>query len=242
MKSLIRSLFPKAAWQRLIELRQRYFPTYAKESYSQEGEDMILERFLEFQPIGFYVDIGAHHPLKFSNTYRLYRRGWRGLNVDANPGSMKPFRKIRPRDINVEAAVSSTQQELKYYIFNEPALNTFKKDLALQYASEEHFSIIKEIDITTLPLAQLLDQYMPAGTKIDLLTIDVEGLDYDVLRSNDWSRYTPEFILVECLGSSVPDSASADPVTQLLTEHHYAIVARTMNTVFFRLTPPGSSH
>jgi FkbM family methyltransferase len=241
MKSLIRSLFPKAAWQSLIELRQRYFPVYARESYSQEGEDMILERFLEFRPSGFYVDIGAHHPMRLSNTYRLYRRGWRGLNIDANPGSMKAFRKVRPRDINVEAAVSSTQQELTYYIFNEPALNTFKKDLALQYVGGP-YAIVKEVKIMTLPLAQLLDQYVPAGTKIDLLTIDVEGLDYDVLRSNDWSRYAPEFILVECLEHSTPNHAGTDPVAQLLAEHHYAIVARTMNTVFFRLATTGSSH
>jgi len=200
---------------------------------------MILERFLEFRPSGFYVDVGAHHPMRLSNTYRLYRRGWRGLNIDANPGSMKAFQKVRPRDINVEAAVSSTQQELTYYIFNEPALNTFKRDLALQYAVAP-YSITKEVKIMTAPLAQLLDQYVPAGTRIDLLTIDVEGLDYDVLRSNDWSRYTPEFILVECLESSALGDANMDPVAQLLSEHHYAMVAKTMNTVFFRRMLPDS--
>jgi len=237
MKSLIRSLVPKAAWQRLMEFRERHFPVYAKESYAQEGEDMILERFLELRPTGFYVDIGAHHPLRFSNTYRLYRRGWRGLNVDAHPGSMKPFRKIRPRDINVEAAVSSTQQELTYYIFNDHALSTFNKDLALKHTVGP-YSVVKEVKVMTLPLAQLLDQYVPAGTKIDLLTIDVEGLDYDVLRSNDWNRYAPEFILVECLESSTPDTATPDPVAQLLAEHQYAMVAKTMNTAFFRRTLP----
>ena len=158
---------------------------------------MILDRFLEYRDSGFYVDVGAHHPKRFSNTYRLYRRGWMGINIDANPGSMQMFKRVRPRDINVEAGVSSTRQELTYYVFNEPALNTFKKDLALERAGGI-YSIIKEVKIVTAPLGELLDQYLPAKTEIDLLTIDVEGLDYEVLRSNDWSRYSPEFILVEC--------------------------------------------
>ena len=67
---------------------------------------MLLDRFLCQRPSGFYVDVGAHHPIRFSNTFRLYRKGWRGLNIDANPGSMKRFHHTRPRDINIEAAVS----------------------------------------------------------------------------------------------------------------------------------------
>ncbi len=195
---------------------------------------MLLERYLGHRHSGFYVDVGAHHPKRFSNTYRLYRRGWRGLNIDANPGSMRAFQRIRPRDINIEAAVSSTRQELTYYVFNEPALNTFKKDLALERVGGS-YSIIKEINIMTARLGDLLDQHVPLDTRIDLLTVDVEGLDCDVLQSNDWSRYSPDFILVECLGFSTLDQASSDPVVRLLMEHHYSMVAKTMNTVLFKL-------
>ncbi|MBB5317218.1 FkbM family methyltransferase [Tunturibacter empetritectus] len=211
--------------------------TYAKKSYSQEGEDMILERFLEQKQSGFYVDVGAHHPKRYSNTYNLYRRGWRGLNIDANPGSMTLFKQIRPKDINVEAAVSSAAQELTYYIFNEPALNTFKEDLAMDRVGGI-YSIIKKVNITTRPLWQLLDQYVPPDTKIDLLTVDVEGLDFDVLLSNDWRRYSPEFILVECFGSTTFEEISSDAAGHLLLSQNYSIVAKTMNTVLFRLLPP----
>jgi hypothetical protein len=76
----------------------------------------------------------------------------------------------------------------------------------------------------------------PPNTKIDLLTVDVEGLDYDVLRSNDWERHTPEFILVECLGRPTLGHASEDPIAQLLSEQHYLMLAKTMNTVLFRLS------
>src|SRR5689334_15261611 len=89
----------------------------ASESYSQEGEDMILARVFENQKSGFYVDVGAHHPWRFSNTYMFYRRGWRGLNIDAMPDSMSRFRKARPRDINVEIPVLREEAVLNYYQF-----------------------------------------------------------------------------------------------------------------------------
>jgi FkbM family methyltransferase len=237
LKRLIKALLPKSFLKSLDLVRERWFRDYARNSYSQEGEDIVLERFLEHRSSGFYVDVGAHHPRKFSNTYRLYLRGWRGLNIDANPGSMRLFQHVRPEDINIEAAVSSAPQELTYYIFNEPALNTFKKDLALERVGAA-YSIAKEVNITTKPLWQLLDPHVPANTSIDLLTVDVEGLDFDVLRSNDWTRYSPEFILVECLDALSLQETTSDPVAQLLSEHHYSIVAKTMSTVLFRFVKP----
>ena len=239
MKAWVRSHLPEIALRYLRRIRHILFSNYAKDSYSQEGEDMLLDCFLARRDSGFYVDVGAHHPQKFSNTYRLYRRGWSGLNIDANPGSMRMFRRVRPRDINIEVGVSSRRQELTYYVFNEPALNTFNKDLALERVAGI-YSIIKELKIPTAPLGELLDQYVPANTKIDLLTIDVEGLDYDVLRSNDWSRYSPEFVLVECFDSLTLDQVKSDPVAALLLGHHYSVVAKTMHTVLFRLTLPDS--
>lgn len=240
MKKWAKSLLPKVVLRHLRILRERWFDTYAKKSYSQEGEDMLLDRFLADKPSGFYVDVGAHHPRRFSNTYLLYCKGWRGLNIDANPGSMKLFQQLRPRDINVEAGVASSPQELTYYIFNEPALNTFNKSLALERVSET-YAIVKEVTISTEPLSQLLDRHVPPGTRIDLLTVDVESLDYDVLRSNDWARYSPEFILVECLGAAALEQASSDPIAQMLFGRHYSIVAKTMNTVLFGLRRADSS-
>jgi hypothetical protein len=83
----------------------------------------------------------------------------------------------------------------------------------------------------------LLDEYLPAGTGIDLLTVDVEGLDYEVLHSNDWARFTPDFVLVECLGAASLAEICCDPVARLLFDQRYAVVAKTMNTVLFRRQP-----
>jgi len=234
MKAWVKSHLPKSTLRHLSEFRQIWFTNYARESYSQEGEDLLLGRFLEGRRTGFFVDVGAHHPKRFSNTYALYRKGWNGINIDANPGSMQLFKRIRPRDINIEAAVYSTHKHLTYHAFNEPALNTFNKTLALERVGGA-YRIVEEINIEALPLSEILERHVPAGTKIDLLTVDVEGLDLEVLRSNDWSRYVPEFILVECFDWSTWDQAAADPIAQFLMERHYSIVGKTMHTVLFKL-------
>jgi len=236
MKKLIRPLVPKPVWQALRLIRQQWFTRYARESYSQEGEDLILEAYFYTKSSGFYVDVGAHHPKRYSNTYRLYLKGWRGLNIDANPGSMQIFRRIRPRDINVEAAVSTVNQELTYYVFDDPALNTFDRELASKWASEKSF-ITQKVKILPVPLWKLLDQYVPPNVAIDLLSVDVEGLDYDVLQSNDWDRYSPEYILVECLDTGF-DSYNSDPIRQFLSDRCYKPTAKTRNTMLFMRSRP----
>ena len=92
---------------------------------------MIMRRLFENQQTGFYIDVGAHHPKRFSNTYFFYKMGWQGINIDAMPGSMEIFRRQRPRDINIEKPISNCGQVgLTYYAFNEPALNGFSKELS----------------------------------------------------------------------------------------------------------------
>jgi len=129
IKKAAKLLLPERVYKKLAELKNAYIPTSLK-SYSQEGEDLILLRIFEKKRIGFYVDVGAHHPFRFSNTYRFYLRGWRGINIDPMPGSMRLFNKFRKRDINLELAVGENEDTLIYYMFNEPALNTFDEGLA----------------------------------------------------------------------------------------------------------------
>jgi len=100
------------------------------------GEDIILRRFLPDKYRGFYVDIGAHHPRRFSNLYLLYQNNRRGVNVDDMPGSMIEFRRWLPRDINLEIGVSDHEGTMTYHIFKEPALNTFDFDLAEKYIQD----------------------------------------------------------------------------------------------------------
>jgi FkbM family methyltransferase len=161
--------------------------SFASLSYSQEGEDRVLARLLgDTAEPGFYVDIGAFHPMCYSNTCAFYKRGWRGINIDARPGGMELFNRLRPRDVNLELAISDESQTLTYYQFNEPAFNGFCKEHALRWDGVAQYKIVGTTEIGALPLAEVLAKYLPVGQSIDFLNVDVEGLDEKVLRSNDW--------------------------------------------------------
>lgn len=232
LKTIARQILPKWMVEKLIAILLCDYPT---KSYSQEGEDMVLKRILGNEKKGFYVDIGAHHPQRFSNTYYFYTQGWRGINIDAMPGSMSAFNKSRPADINIEAPVSRRKQTLTFYMFNEPALNGFSKQLSEQRsANGQAYKIIRTIDLETVTLAEILAKYLPTGQQIEFMSIDVEGLDYDVLLSNDWSRFRPKIILVEILNKSLEDLFGHE-ITKLLGSEGYVITCKTMNTVFFTL-------
>lgn len=232
MKKILKKIIPKTYYQDLINLKNIFFDIYCLKSYSQEGEDMILRRIFEKQKTGFYVDVGAHHPKRFSNTYYFYKKGWRGINIDAMPGSMKFFQKIRARDINLEVAISNKKQELTYYMFNEPALNSFSKPLSKERDGKEEYKVYKEIKIKTLTLEEILDNYLPKDIKIDFLSIDVEGLDFQVLKSNNWYKYKPYVILIEALDFSF-DNPRNSKICRFLIGKKYHLLAKTFNTLIF---------
>jgi FkbM family methyltransferase len=199
--------------------------------YGQDGEDLILDRLLDRQTTGFYVDVGAHHPVRFSNTCLFYQRGWRGINIDAMPGAMREFKRLRPRDINIESGVAGSAGYLTYHRFNESALNTFDPAEA-QLKNKSPYRLIDAIDVPVERLDRLLDQYLPPDQSIDFLSVDVEGKDEEVLRSNDWGRYRPRFILAETLRTDMLSLGDC-PVVQFLHSVRYKPVAKAYNTSFF---------
>ena len=233
LKKLIKSVLSKSAINKLVNIKNNYFDGYSLKSYSQEGEDMILRRLFEKQKTGFYVDVGAHHPKRFSNTYFFYKLGWRGINVDVMPGSMIAFNRMRPRDINIEKPVSNKKQLLTYYAFNEPALNGFSKELSEERDGKGSYFVKFTKDIETSTLEEILDDNLPKVQSIDFLSIDVEGLDFNVLRSTNLEKYHPKVILVEILNSSLAD-IQISKIYQFLTDAGYELYAKTVNTVIFK--------
>jgi FkbM family methyltransferase len=213
---------------RLIRPQRRF----ARTCYSQEGEDMILRRALNKRKHGFYVDVGAHHPFRFSNTYMLYKKGWRGINIDAMPGSMRLFDRYRPRDINLETAVAETPGKLIFYLFADPAVNTCDEQQA-QESLRQGVPLVEKKQLRSRRLEDILDQHLPAATPIDVMSVDVEGLDLQVLKSNDWTRYRPRLLLVERLDLPFPDLLE-DELYLYLKEQQYELYARTVNTLFFQ--------
>ncbi len=232
LKKLIKSILPKNIINEIINFKNNYFNGYSLKSYSQEGEDMILRRLFEKQKIGFYIDVGAHHPKRFSNTYFFYKKGWNGINIDAMPDSMKLFNKIRPRDINIEKPVFDKKQILTYYAFNEPALNGFSKELSQERDGKGNYFIEFTKDIETSTLEEILDTNLPKDQEIDFLSIDVEGLDFMVLQSNNFEKYKPKVILIEVLGSRLLD-INNNEITKYLQQFNYSIYAKAVNTVIF---------
>lgn len=233
IKEIIKKIIPIKYRKFFLKMKSIFFDIYTIKSYSQEGEDIILRRILgEKKTVGFYVDVGAHHPKRFSNTHHFYKKGWRGINIDAKPECMEIFRRVRPRDINLEFALSDKRQTLIYYCFNDSALNGFLKPLSMERNKKEEYKIIDEIKIETLTLAEVLDTYLPSDTTIDFLSIDVEGLDFQVLTSNDWSKYKPNVVLVEDLNFTfdIPDNSE---IYKFLIDKGYHLVAKTMNTLFY---------
>lgn len=223
----------------LIRQIRRDVAGYATKSYAQEGEDLILRRLLEGRGAGFYVDVGAHNPKRFSNTYLFYRAGWSGLNIDALPGTKRLFDRVRPRDTNVEAALSCDGRDLKFRIFNEPAVNTLKDENA-KWAIEQGYQLLEEKTVGTLTLCSLLEQHLPSGKTIDFLSVDVEGMDLEVLQGNDWARFRPTLILVEAFGVSL-SRVGEDPIHGFLTALGYELHAKTVNTSIYTNAGPHAS-
>lgn len=232
MRSMVCKILP--FWLRALvrHLRSRVLLTpNAHVSFSQEGEDLLLARLFEPRTHGFYVDVGAHHPTRFSNTHLLYIKGWRGINIDAVPGSMDAFRRARRRDINLEIAVSSDGRPQRLYLFDEPALNSLSKELSMQRSNTTGYSIKKEIILPTRSLHEILAEYLPADMgRIDLMTVDVEGRDLDVLRSNDWSRFRPCILLIEVVDASLEDLNDREEVVYLRGQG-YQLYAKLVHTV-----------
>lgn len=203
-------------------------------SYGQNGEDLILKNVFANKGKGFYVDVGAHHPFRFSNTFLFYQLGWRGINIDPLPGIKQLFDKYRPNDINVEAGVSTKTATIPYYMFNHPAMNTFSKELAdMRIKESDPLQDIRQISVR--PLSKILNEYLSPSQDIDFMNIDVEGFDFEVLKSNDWQKNKPKVIVYEELGDFDNQNISNSPTFNYLIELGYSFYTRVNNSIFFKI-------
>jgi hypothetical protein len=158
-------------------------------SYSQGGEDLALLYIFSDKPKGSYIDVGAHHPSRFSVTRALYDIGWSGVNVDANKDLITNFNVKRTRDVNICAAVGLLNQ-YELYVFSEPAISSINLSWKDKFISEGNTHLKTEI-VPGLSLRGILDKYF-SNKQLDLLNIDIEGADLDALRSGDFFNLAPE--------------------------------------------------
>jgi len=227
----LRSLLPNWAVEVARRLVERVDP-YLAISFSQEGEDLIVRRKFEGLDRGFYVDVGAHHPERFSNTLAFYRRGWCGINIDPNPSAISMFRCARPNDVNLCVGVADTCGSLLFHVFDEPAVSTFDAELADELVRNSTYRLLGRREVQVRRLAEILEETLPASQSIDLMSIDVEGLDLNVMQSNDWERFRARCLLVEARDFDMgrPDES---PVHRFALSVGYRLIAKTVNTLIY---------
>jgi FkbM family methyltransferase len=168
----------------------------ALKSYSQFQEDLLIDMLLNKQQTGFYVDIGANDPFYGSNTQRFYSRGWRGINIEPNLEAYKRINENRPNDINLNIAVSENTGDLTFYLIgNDSSISTLDYPQAIKMAKMLNLEITST-SVKVIPLSEVLDTYLD-NKHIDFMSVDAEGRDLAVLKSNNWDKYRPTLVMVE---------------------------------------------
>jgi len=188
-----------------------------KESYSQFGEDIIINKYFK-SFIGTYVDIGCYHPIKYSNTALFYKKGWSGTNIDLNQTSISLFNFSRLRDKNILACLSSKEEWVDVYLDNEfSALNSTNKE------NIKNFKInnFKKNRMKTKIFPKIIKQ------KFDFLNIDCEGNDYKILKTINLKKFKPKLICVEV------SKESKKLIYNYLNSNNYEILTvRSLSHIF----------
>lgn len=218
MRTLTKSIKARA-WEAL----QRFLPWNARVIYSQFGEDAILENITRHWGQGFYVDVGAFHPVALSNTYKLYLKGWRGIAIEARPEVLREFEVYRPRDIAVACCIGPEPRDLATLtIFKDAALTTLDEAVAEQ--AEAAGAVVRErLPVRVRTLNDVLTEHKPPQMHVDLLSIDIEGLDEAVLHSLDFGRFGPRLIVFERHGATM-ESAHELPIVLFLKSLEYRLI------------------
>ena len=167
-----------------------------KISYSFSGVDLIINNIFRDNQKGFYVDVGCQHPIKNNNTYLLYKKGWKGINIDLDQKNIDLFNIARRNDLNIVAAVDSKINKRNLYFYHDKSpINTLSKNL-----SDYNKAIVKEIKhIKTTTLDIILKNSTFKNSSIDFLSIDVEGFELEVIKGLNLNIYRPKIIVVEFL-------------------------------------------
>ncbi len=168
-----------------------------KKSYSQNKEDLFLIDYFKDIKKGFYLDFGCHHPKRFSNTYLLYKRGWSGINVDANYSSILLFNLFRKRDKNIRALINVESKSDIYYYFNDSALNGILSISDAKELIDMGYILKKKIRMESIPINEFFNKYKLKNKKINFFKIDLEGLDFEIIKVLDFKNLDIQVLMIE---------------------------------------------
>ena len=194
-------------------------------SNSQFQEDLLIDLLLGVKKEGVYVDVGANDPSFNSNTRRFYLRGWRGINIEPGFAEFNKFVKDRKLDTNLNLAISGEVGTLTFYqVGNDSSLSTLDKPTAVQMASTYNLKLSSTV-VDVMPLSIVLEKHLE-GRHIDFMSVDAEGHDLDVLKSNDWAKYRPTIVMIE-------SNIGSREIIMFLEQHGYMyIFSNNVNALF----------
>lgn len=208
-----------------------------KSSYSQCGEDLIInfifEQLRKEKPT--YLDIGAHHPSFLSNTFFFYEKGSRGVNVEPDPYLMESFLQERSLDTNLNIGVGTNLEETiaDFYVMSERVLNTFSEDEAKKISSYGTYTIEKVIQVPLIPIKQIIQEHFITNPP-NFISIDVEGLDFEIMKTFDFNNHRPEVFCIETITYTEDKTErKLTEIIELMKANHYFVYADTyINTIF----------
>jgi FkbM family methyltransferase len=206
-----------------------------RKSYSQSGEDMIIDYI--FRTVGIeqpdYIDIGAHHPDRLSNTAFFYERGSSGINIEPDPILFESFSKLRKRDVNLNVGVGGKMDTLEFYCLSASALNTFSREEAERMCAKYGYQITRVIPVSVRTLGDIISKEAK-GRFPDFLSLDVEGLDDLILSQIDYESNSPKVICVETISFEEDGTGvKNDEMIMFLKQKGYLMYADTyINSIF----------
>jgi len=220
----------------LIKLYKTLSSGALKGHFGQWSEDVLIRKLFDRKKKdGVYLDIGAYHPFKHSNTAYFWIKGWKGYNIDANPKTITLFKNNRPSDVNIWAAIVPNNKQAADTV---NLMLADKSDLPSgvsatgtcnpAIAADRQFK--STIKVPAKTISQIINENHI--TKIDYLNIDVEGYDAALISDFDFSTLRPKVISVEDYGDSLNEVIESS-ITKKLTSDNYILVARAGPTSIF---------
>ena len=203
-------------------------PAVNTQSFSIFGEDKVLRNYLP-ENNGRYLDIGAGDPKYGSNTYFLYQRGWAGISIEPLNRNFRKHRRKRKRDRQIQACMvfDPSQESVRFYEFIADEFSTDSPERVKKLElSDIYFD--NSYDVPTIRIGQLGLTANPLDAF--LLDLDIEGNEFEVLSSNDWSTFKPRVISVEEWESPINLKSA---IRKLLESHNYVLVSRCFITSIY---------
>jgi len=222
-------------FRRLGNYIRRKMGVFYQKSYSQCGEDLIVNYIFSTLKVAHpsYLDIGAHHPCFLSNTYLFYRQGCSGVSVEPDPSLYRKIKRTRGRDVNLNTGMAAERGSLKLFVFSSRTLNTFSEDEARKYGQEGH-EVIASHEIEVMTFDDVMKQYFDHTP--EFVSLDVEGMDIEILQSIDFSKYQPTVFCIETITySRGGEGEKLTVIDDMMAGHGYLKYADTyINTIYVR--------